>query len=765
MLQEIFQAVLVLSLAGGAVTGGLLLIKRRTTQLFGPIWQHYIWIIALAAFLIPVTVPRETVNVPFSPTVMAGQVISETAATASQAGTDNSLLTKGITDIPTHANASAVMFAFAFLPYLWVFGAGVFFAVQLLSYGLFLHRCRRDARGDALPISAQLSLAYGFRRAPRVLYTNAVSSPLAVGMLRPTIMLPCREIPDGQLQHILRHELTHIRHRDLPYKWAVLAVRGIHWFNPLVHMLGNAVGESCELACDAAVTKAMDQIDKKDYMSAILAMVTVRGAPQTGLVTTMAGGAGQIRRRFYMITQAKVRRLSVSFIGIIIAAAVLFGAAGTSGLVAHALEQERSDTPSYLIGVYRDGMTELSLSPAPLVLNGEVYLPLAALLGELNLPEHVITWLGARRTVEVRLPNLSSILTIGATDVTVNGTDYTLTHPPVVQNGCTYVPLELLCLLRDLGETTFDSLTVLADEIHYFDGADFTVDVSQLVDSYPWLDDLVGTDGMLTASIRRYDIRTISGSVLGGWPMLTLTGAQGSITLSATGFGGGWTNIPTYKNYEHVFHYQFEVNPNILPIHQLGSALNATATPSNASATLRFYLDSESGDIQEVALELGTQSVPKYRTQLPVADDQITYYDGFERSGVDEEQMIEGNRFFTRYEERYKNQYLEGYTIAVDEVSLDGVTFSLDIQDERAVYYDIHIMESQFACLTYVWAEIVPEEQQAILSPIRITYYPRVTVGEPENPFVSGERYWAEIGILDENHNLLYRQMEPIQMP
>src|SRR6202035_4794742 len=61
--------------------------------------------------------------------------------------------------------------------------------------------------------------------APELLVSDALRQPVAVGILRPTIILPQRfveEEPENRLEAALAHEWTHIRNRDL---WLIALLR------------------------------------------------------------------------------------------------------------------------------------------------------------------------------------------------------------------------------------------------------------------------------------------------------------------------------------------------------------------------------------------------------------------------------------------------------------------------------------------------------------------------------------------------------------
>ncbi|RJW37656.1 hypothetical protein DXC92_21530 [Clostridiales bacterium TF09-2AC] len=97
-------------------------------------------------------------------------------------------------------------------------------------------------------------------RKPVELYINPlVSSPLLMGLFHPCIVLPEADMQETGFDCILLHELTHLRRMDTVYKWLVQFTICLHWFNPLVHLMGREISRACELACDEAVIMKLNR--------------------------------------------------------------------------------------------------------------------------------------------------------------------------------------------------------------------------------------------------------------------------------------------------------------------------------------------------------------------------------------------------------------------------------------------------------------------------------------------------------------------------
>ncbi|WP_251319641.1 M23/M56 family metallopeptidase [Flintibacter muris] len=111
--------------------------------------------------------------------------------------------------------------------------------------------------------------------------SQAVSAPMAYGLLRPVILLP--EDTDwsdqNQLSCILTHEYVHIRRGDLFWKLLLTAALCIHWFNPLVWAMYFLANRDLELACDERVIRILGLENRRNYAYALLAAAESKFSP------------------------------------------------------------------------------------------------------------------------------------------------------------------------------------------------------------------------------------------------------------------------------------------------------------------------------------------------------------------------------------------------------------------------------------------------------------------------------------------------------
>lgn len=124
-----------------------------------------------------------------------------------------------------------------FLIIVWATGVIVFATWQLYCYRKFvrtLEHSRTAVPRDSQAVE-QLSLIkepLGLKRNVRLAYSSALRSPVLVGLWKPTIYLPKENIVNVNMDMIMRHELIHLKRKDLWVKAFTLGASALHWFNP-----------------------------------------------------------------------------------------------------------------------------------------------------------------------------------------------------------------------------------------------------------------------------------------------------------------------------------------------------------------------------------------------------------------------------------------------------------------------------------------------------------------------------------------------------
>lgn len=96
-----------------------------------------------------------------------------------------------------------------------------------------------------------------------------VVSPFVLGIIKPKIYLPFG-MNERDMEHVVAHEMAHIRRKDHLWKPLGFLLLTLHWFNPLMWLGYVLLCRDIELACDEKVIKELDHDARADYSQALL---------------------------------------------------------------------------------------------------------------------------------------------------------------------------------------------------------------------------------------------------------------------------------------------------------------------------------------------------------------------------------------------------------------------------------------------------------------------------------------------------------------
>jgi beta-lactamase regulating signal transducer with metallopeptidase domain len=148
------------------------------------------------------------------------------------------------------------VFAFA----AWVIGMiGV--AALLLNRTARLRRWHREQeeKRTVPPWFLDLMVATAERlklsRLPAIVFSEEVSAPAVYGVFNPVLLLPASSasLDREDAEHVLLHELAHLKRGDLWLHGLCLVLQVIYWFNPLLIWARRQLKHVRELCCDITV--------------------------------------------------------------------------------------------------------------------------------------------------------------------------------------------------------------------------------------------------------------------------------------------------------------------------------------------------------------------------------------------------------------------------------------------------------------------------------------------------------------------------------
>lgn len=297
-LAECSAAMSILALFYIAITP---LLKKRYTAII----RYYTWLVIVIGFIIPfrpkVNIARVEVNI-FSYVPSVQQNISDNAKAIGNIANSLTISRQTFTEIPWYY----------FVGILWLVGAVSLIVCQGLKHGRFMkmirHWSEECADQQTLDVLLKLRNSMGIFKQVKILVCPCVSSPMMVGFICPTIILPAADFSENEIFLVLKHELIHFKRKDLWFKVLILTATAIHWFNPVVYIMAKAIATQCEIACDEEVVRDAGLDSRQQYSETIIGIIKNQSRIQTALSTNFYGGKKEMKNRIFSIMDATKKK-------------------------------------------------------------------------------------------------------------------------------------------------------------------------------------------------------------------------------------------------------------------------------------------------------------------------------------------------------------------------------------------------------------------------------------------------------------------------
>lgn len=366
MAVQIFKAVVIMSLSGGAFAAALMLLSPLTRRILNPTHHYYIALAAVVMLLIPVSfgtggdrstqsaaVQTESSMRTADKAPNIGAASPESQSLETQSHSDSTILKK---------LGDACRNAFPYLAAVWFVIAILLFCSKVEGYIWFKNRLAEHSSAADKPDNVPKRLA--------VRSADMLQSPMITGIFRPTLYIPESDLTPNEQSLIFEHELVHYRRGDIVFKWLIMAAKCIHWFNPIVYVLARYIERECEASCDFKATRSMSDADKKRYMHTLVDMIE-RKTTSLSFGAQMSAEKSGLKLRIRAVKHKSGSRLCVRAASAVIAAAVVLSGVYVSGCANKALhislapisESNKAETPqSGGVSGRRYGGTEKSVN-------------------------------------------------------------------------------------------------------------------------------------------------------------------------------------------------------------------------------------------------------------------------------------------------------------------------------------------------------------------------------------------------------------------
>jgi bla regulator protein BlaR1 len=254
-------------------------------------------------FYLELTNGRHTLNIANHITAISGNItvvnVNETR------GKEISFINKTITFLNQESGWIFCMWLICFAVKSIKMAGGLFY-VHHIRYRR-VHLIDEEWEHKVLSFSKKL----GIHQRVVLLQSELIKVPVTVGFLKPVILLPVGlvlQLPPGQVDTILWHELAHIVRRDYLVNILQSIVETVFFFNPALLWLSALIREEREACCDDMVLANVTQ--KGSYLQALLSFHEYADSSM-GHAMALGLGRNQLKNRFKRMVDLENKKLSV----------------------------------------------------------------------------------------------------------------------------------------------------------------------------------------------------------------------------------------------------------------------------------------------------------------------------------------------------------------------------------------------------------------------------------------------------------------------
>lgn len=331
MINQIIQALLTMSITGTILGVAFLLVKPIISTRIPKFAQYYSLLLIIVAFLIPfsliITLPEKANNITthtVNETVKQYIVPSDTELSQSDDVSNTSVPAESTNQTgQTSSDIAQTLSTTSIFLIIWLIGVVSYLMYNLWGYLSFVRNLKANSLGATSEEIAALAELSDSKRKPLLIKSSLAQTPMLIGIIKPTIILPNKSYSEISLKYILLHELTHHRRYDIIVKWLSVVANALHWFNPAVYLVRREIGKMCELACDEAVIRNSDINSKQEYGNTIISVAAERKLPKTVLSTTMNEDKKVLKERLGSIKTSKKTTKTKVVISAVLLVAVL----------------------------------------------------------------------------------------------------------------------------------------------------------------------------------------------------------------------------------------------------------------------------------------------------------------------------------------------------------------------------------------------------------------------------------------------------------
>jgi beta-lactamase regulating signal transducer with metallopeptidase domain len=314
----------------------LLLLTPVLNNKYSPLCVYILWICILLRFALPFAIHLPSFDIPFLNYSASIEKFNTPMDKLNKTSTGeiskeekvpftldaSNLQTTSSQDTQTPSKFNDVNLNKLSLKYilssLWIFVASCLCIYFLLNYINFSNKIKKHSvsikDSETLNTFEQLKTEMNIKRNIEIKVYKNTYTPQLFGFFKPLLLLPTVSYTTEELRLILKHELTHYKHKDLSIKFLTLIINIIFWFDPFIYVIKKNLEIYCELCCDEAVVKNMNASDKQKYCQCILTLIKASIREKSNFSTCFYQNKIILKRRIYSMVSSTKKSKGISII-------------------------------------------------------------------------------------------------------------------------------------------------------------------------------------------------------------------------------------------------------------------------------------------------------------------------------------------------------------------------------------------------------------------------------------------------------------------
>jgi len=266
-MAEIFFSILTVSVSMTPIIVVMIILAPLFNRIYKSSWKYWMWLGISLRLMLPFSIGFESpilIEFPTAESLITGSVMAHGTIPME----DNIVNAVNSTGISLNIMEILAVIYFA--------GAVIFMMLKLINYFIFRKNIQKwcaKPTEETLETALNIVQMFGInvkKQKLNVYICRKIPGPMVIGIFRPMLLLPGEDYDYIKLKMILSHEAIHIKRHDTSYKFLLVIVCAIHWFNPFVHIMSRKANNDMEISCDSKALQDAGIEEKKIYSLMII---------------------------------------------------------------------------------------------------------------------------------------------------------------------------------------------------------------------------------------------------------------------------------------------------------------------------------------------------------------------------------------------------------------------------------------------------------------------------------------------------------------